>query len=115
MHASHTGATARVTKPLGSSGRKLYHTVNSDQSKALEKAQREAKSKFVAQPELSHEAAQSISRSQANRTDETFPGVIHVSHQLALLLGHENVFFCTQCGAVNAGGALGPLKFQCVV
>ena len=44
--------------------------------------------------------------SQAPRTDENFPGIIHVNHQLALLHGHENVFFCTQCGAVNAGGSL---------
>ena len=93
VHASHTGATGRVTKPLGSSWRKLYHTVNSDQSKALEKAQREAKRKFVAQPGLSHEAAQSFLMSQVNRTDETFLGIIHVSHQLALLHGHKNVFF----------------------
>ena len=41
------------------------------------------------------------------------PGTTHVSHHLALLLGHENVFFCTQCGAVNAGGALRLLKSQC--
>ena len=38
---------------------------------------------------------------------------MHVSHQLALLHGHENVLFCTQCGAVNAGGALRLLKSQC--
>ena len=59
-------------------------------SKALKKAQRDAKRKF---------------RNQAARTDEKIPGTIHVSHHLALLHGHENVFFCTQCGAVNAGGA----------
>ena len=75
------------------------------QSKALKKAQRDAKRKFVAQPEISHEAAELILRNQVTRTDE-FPGTIHVSHHLALLHGHENVFFCTQCGAVNAGGAL---------
>ena len=57
------------------------------QSKALKKAQRGAKRKFVAQPEISHEAA------ERGR--------------------HENVFFCTQCGAVNAGGALRLLKSQC--
>ena len=67
-------------------------------SKALKKAQRDAKRKF---------------RNQAARTDEKFPGTIHVSHHLALLHGHENVFFCTQCGAVNAGGALRLLKSQC--
>ena len=74
------------------------------QSKALKKAQRDAKRKFVAQPEISHEAAELILRNQAARTDGKFPGTIHVSHHLALLHGHENVFFCTQCGAVNAGG-----------
>ena len=69
------------------------------QSKALRRAQREAKRNFVAQPEIiSHEAAEAILRSQAARTDEKFPGIIHVSHQFALLHGHENVFFCTQCG-----------------
>ena len=82
-------------------------------SKALKKAQRDAKRKFVAQPEISHEAAELILRNQAARTDEKFLGTIHVSHQLALLHGHENVFFCTQCGAVNAGGALRLLKSQC--
>ena len=82
-------------------------------SKALKKAQLDAKRKFVAQPEISHEAAELILRNQAARTDEQFPGTIHVSHQVALLHGHENVFFCTQCGAVNAGGALRLLKFEC--
>ena len=82
-------------------------------SKALKKAQRDAKRKFIAQPEISHEAAELIFRNQAARTDEKFPGTIHVSHHLALLHGHENVFFCTQCGAVNTGGALRLLKSQC--
>ena len=76
------------------------------QSKALKRVQREAKRKLVAQPEISHEAAEAILRSQAARTDEKFPGIMHVSHQLALLHGHKNVFFCTQRGAVNAGGSL---------
>ena len=62
------------------------------QSKALKRLQREAKRKLVAQPEISHEAAEAILRSQAPRTDEKFPGIIHVSHRLALLHGHENVF-----------------------
>ena len=74
------------------------------QSKALKRVQREAKRKLVAQPESSHEAAEAFQRSQAPRTDEKF---------LALLHGHENVFFCTQCGAVNAGGSLRLLKSLC--
>ena len=74
---------------------------------------REAKRKLVAQLEISHEAAEAILKSQAARTDEKFPGIIHVSHQLALLHGHEHVFFCTQCGAVNAGGSLRLLKSLC--
>ena len=82
-------------------------------SKALKKAQRDAKRQFIAQPEINHEAAELILRNQVARTDEKFPGTIHVSHHLALLHGHENVFFCTQCGAVNAGGALRLLKSQC--
>ena len=83
------------------------------QSKALKRVLREAKRKLVAQPEISHEAAEAILKSQAARTDEKFPGIIHVSHRLALLHGHENVFFCTQCGAVNAGGSLRLLKSLC--
>ena len=47
----------------------------------------------MTQPEISHEAAEAILKSQAARTDETFHGIIHVSHRLALLHGHENVFF----------------------
>ena len=74
---------------------------------------KEAKSKLVAQPEVSHEAAEAILRSQAPRTDEKFPRIIHVSHQVALLHGHENVFFCTQSGAVNAGGSLRLWKYLC--
>ena len=83
------------------------------QSKALKKVQREAKRKLVAQPEICHEAAEAILRGRASRTDEKFPGITHVSHQLALLHGHENVFFCTQCCAVNAGGSLRLLKSLC--
>ena len=62
---------------------------------------------------ISHEAAELFLWNQAARTDEKFPGTIHVSHHLALLHELENVFFCTQCGAVNAGGALRLLKSQC--
>ena len=70
-------------------------------SNALKKAQRDAKRKFIAQPEISHEAADLILRNQAARTDEKFHGTTHVSHHLALLHGHENAFFlctvwCTQ-------------------
>ena len=83
------------------------------QCKALKRVQREAKRKLVAQPEMSHEAAEAILRGQAPRTDEKFPGIIHVSHQLALLHGHENVFLYTQCGVVNAGGSLRLLKSLC--
>ena len=38
---------------------------------------------------------------------------VHVSHLLALLRGHENVFFCAQCGVVNAGRSLKLLKSLC--
>ena len=83
------------------------------QSKARKRVQREAKRKLVAQPEISHEAAEATLRSQAAHTDENFPSIIHVSHRLALLHGHDTVFFCTQCGAVNAGGSLRLLKSLC--
>ena len=45
---------------------------------------------------ISHEAAETFLRSQTARTDEKFPGIMHVSHQL--LHGHKNVFLCAQCG-----------------
>ena len=83
------------------------------QSKALKRVQREARRKLVAQPEISHEAAEVFLRNQAARTVEKFLGIIQVSHQLALLHGHKNVCFCTQCGAVNAGGSLRLLKSLC--
>ena len=76
----------------------------------LKKAQRDAKRKFVAQPEISHEAAELILRNQAARTDEKFPGTIHVSHHLAW--ARERVFLHT-VWSVNAGGALRVLKSQC--
>ena len=63
------------------------------QSKALKRVQREAKRELVAQPEISYEAAEASLRSQAPRSDEKIPGIIHVSHRLALLHGHENVIF----------------------
>ena len=100
-------------EPRTSAGRNVNSRRSSANPRRSKKAQRGAKRKFVAQPELSHEAAELILRNQAARTDEKFPGTIHVSHHLALLHGHENVFFCTQCGAVNAGGALRLLKSQC--
>ena len=64
-------------------------------------------------PEISHDAAEQILRSQAARTDENFVGAMHVSPQLALLQGHANVFFCKHCGAGNAGGTLRLLKSRC--
>ena len=91
-------------EPRTSAGRNVTSR-RSSANPRFKKIQRDAKRKFVAQPEISHEAAELILRNQVIRTDEKFPGTIHVSHHLALLHGHENVFFCTQCGAVNAGGA----------
>ena len=99
-----------VSRATYTTRKKRYRETCWRQFKAHESAQRQAKRKIVVQPEISHEAAEAILRSQAARTDEKFPGIIHVSHQLALLHGHENVFFCTQCGAVNAGGSLRLLK-----
>ena len=58
------------------------------------------KRKLVAQPEINHEAAETVLRGQAPRTDEKFPC-------------HENVLFCKRCGAVNAGGSLRLLKSLC--
>ena len=83
------------------------------QSKAYKRAEREAKRKLMVQPEISHEATEQIPRSQATRTDGNFFGALRVSHQLTLLQGHANVFFCKRCGAVNAGGTLRLLKSQC--
>ena len=62
------------------------------QSKAFKRVLREAKRKLVAQPEISHEAAEAILRSQAPRTDEKISWY-HTRQPLAYLHGHENVFF----------------------
>ena len=99
--------------PRTSAERNVTSRRSSATPKRSKKAQRDAKRKFIAQPEISHEAAELVLRNQAARTDEKNLGTIHVSHHLALLHGHGNVFFCTQCGAVNAGGALRLLKSQC--
>ena len=108
-HVGYPGV-GLVSRATNISRKKCNRETVQRHTKALKKAQRDAKRKFVAQPEISHEAAALILRNQAARTDEKFPGIVHVSHQLALLQGHENVFFCTQCGAVNAGGALRLLR-----
>ena len=113
LASSQPGGVELVSRATYTSRKKRNFETVQRQSKALKIAQRDAKRKFVAQPEISHEAAELILKNQAARTDEKFPVAIHVSHQLALLHGHENVFFCTQCGAVNAGGALRLLKSQC--
>ena len=47
-------------------------------SKCSRKVNGMRNAKFVAQPEISHEAADLILRNQAIRTDEKFPGIIHV-------------------------------------
>ena len=65
------------------------------QSKACKRAEREAKRKLVAQPEISHEAAELMLRSQATRTDENFPGFVHVSHQRSLAWSRQCVFLHT--------------------
>ena len=104
---------ALVSQAMSISREKRHSETCWRQSKALKRVQREAKRKIVAQLEISHEATEALLRSQAARTDEKFPGIIHVSHQLALLHVHENVFFCTRCGAVNAGESLGLLKSLC--
>ena len=90
-HVGYPGVEL-VSRATYISRKKRYLETVQRQSKALKKAQRDAKRKFVAQPEISHEAAELILRNQVTRTDEKFPGTIHVSHHLALLHGHENVF-----------------------
>ena len=57
------------------------------QSKACKRAERKAKRKLMAKPEISHEAGEQILRSQATRTDENFLVSYRSSHQLALLSG----------------------------
>ena len=96
-HSSGFAAVELVSRATYISRKKRNLEAVQRHSKALKKAQRDAKRKFIAQPEIRHEAAELILRNQAAHTDEKFPGTIHVSHHLALLHGHENVFFCTQC------------------
>ena len=81
-------------------------------AKSLKLAERVAKRKLMAQPQISHASAEQL-KSREPRTDEPFVGFIHASHQLALLQKHSKVFYCSQCGAENAGGSLRLLKSQC--
>ena len=83
-------------------------------AKSLKLAERVAKRKLMAQPEISHASAEQL-KSREPRTDEKLVGSIHASHQLALWQEHSKVFFSCQCGAVNAGGSLRLLKSQCDV
>ena len=81
-------------------------------AKSLKLAERVAKRKLMAQPEISRASVEQL-KSREPRTDEPFVGFIHASHQLALLQKHSKVFYCSQCGAVIAGGSLRLLKSQC--
>ena len=78
-------------------------------SKAYKRAEGEAKRELLAQPEISYEAAQQILRSQATRTDDNFPGIIHVRHQLALPLPWPHRCVC----CANSVGTLRLLKSLC--
>ena len=80
---------------------------------SLKLADRVAKRKLMAQPENSHAFAEQMLRSREPSTDRHFVDAIHAGHQLALLQELSKVFFCRQCGAVNAGGSLRLLKSQC--
>ena len=80
---------------------------------SLKLADRVAKRELMAQPENSHAFAEQMLRSREPSTDRHFVDAIHASHQLALLQELSKVFFCRQCGAVNAGGSLRLLKSQC--
>ena len=75
---------------------------------SLKLADRVAKRTLMAQPENSHAIAEQILRSREPSTDRHFVDAIHARHQ-----EHSQVFFCRQCGAVNAGGSLRLLKSQC--
>ena len=81
------------------------------QTKSLKLAECVTKRKLMAQPEISRASAEQV-KSREPRTVEQVVGSIHASHQRALLQEHSNVF-CSQCGAVNAGGSLRLLKSQC--
>ena len=92
----------------------LLHAVSSSRKRRNKETQkRVAKRKLIGQPEISHASAEQLLKSREPRTDEQFVGSIHAGHQLALLQEHSKVFFCSQCGVVNAGGSLRLLKSQC--
>ena len=71
------------------------------------------KRKMMAQPEISHAAAEQLMRDREDPTCKNFADATHASHQLAPLQHRSNVFFCSQRGAVNGGGTVRPLKSQC--
>ena len=68
----------------------------------------------MAQPEIRHATAEQLVRAWEDQTDKDIAGAMHASQQLALLQDRSNVFLCSPCDAVSAGGTLRLLKSQCV-
>ena len=87
-------------------GKRRNRETQKRQVKAFKHADREAKRKLMAQPEISYVIGEQLMRDREDRTDENFAGAIHASHQLGLLQDRSNMFFCSQCGAVDAAGAV---------
>ena len=99
-------------KPLRRRKRRNLET-RQRQSKAYKRAEREANCKLLALPEISHEAAEQVLRSQATLSDEKFSWYQTRQSPALPLTWPRQCFFCKQCAAVNAGGTLRLLKSLC--
>ena len=82
-------------------------------AKSLKFADRVAKRKLIALPEISFVVAEQLLRNRGPRTVKHFVDVIHASHMLSPLQEHSTVFFCSHCDAVIFVGSLRLLKSQC--
>ena len=65
-------------------------------------------------PSKAHKRAERVAKRElSTKPLSKYCGVRQPAPTIALLHGHDKVFFCKQCGAVNAGGTLRLLKSLC--
>ena len=106
---SHTGDAMWSSKKKTTEQR----DTKTRQAKSLKFADRVAKRKLIALPEISFVFDEQLLRNREPRTVKHFVDVIHASHMLAPLQEHSTVFFCSHCDAVIFVGSLRLLKSQC--
>ena len=86
------GATL-VSHAEWSSRKRRNRETQNRQANSLKLAERLAKRKFLAKPEISHPLAEQLLRDWEPRTDENFVDAIHASQRPAFLQEYSKVFF----------------------